>query len=252
MKSWRWSLLLLSAWAASPSQQPARLPGEPHHHLKIDNEYLRAYYVEVPPHDVTELHQHDHDYLFVTLGDSSVINAVRDRPEVHLLLKDGETHFTRGNFAHIARNLADTPFRNITIELLKPQDHPQNLCASVLTGATGTCNKTSSGGTSGIFVEPQFETAEVRLDLVYLNAGASPGPSRPSPSSISVPGKTLLVALSHAEVRVEVKGAPSKTLEGGDLLWIDGPSQALASDSGKKPLAFLELTFRDTAASALP
>lgn len=248
MKSWRWSALLLSAWASSASQQPARLPGEPHHHLKIDNEYLRAYYVEVPPHDVTELHQHDHDYLFVTLGDSSVINAVRDRPEVHLILKDGETHFTRGNFAHIARNLADTPFRNITIELLKPQDHPQNLCAAVLTGATGTCNKTSAltRGAGGIVVAPQFETAQARLDLVYLDPETSAGPSRPERGNLSVPGKTLLVALSNAEVQVDVPGSPTKTLEGGDLLWI--AAQGVASDSGKKPFAFLELTFKDGSA----
>src|SRR6266568_2442627 len=69
------------------------VPGEPHHHLKIENEYVRAYYVEVPPHQDTQLHQHDHDYIYVSLGPADVINAVRDKREVHLVLKDGETHF---------------------------------------------------------------------------------------------------------------------------------------------------------------
>jgi len=80
--------------------------GEPHHHLKIENEYVRVYYVEVAPHEATQLHQHDHDYLFVSLGPADVINAVRDKPEVHLVLKDGETHFTRGGFAHVAATSA--------------------------------------------------------------------------------------------------------------------------------------------------
>src|SRR5215467_3543479 len=109
--------------------------GEPHHHLKIENEYVRVYYVEVPPHENTQLHQHDHDYIYVSLGPSDVVNAIVDKPEIHLQLKDGETHFTRGGFAHVARNLADTPFHNITIELLKPQGEPKNVCAQVLLGA---------------------------------------------------------------------------------------------------------------------
>jgi len=61
-------------------------------------------------------------------------NAVRDKPEVHLQLKDGETHFTRGGFAHIASNLADTPFRNVTIELLKPQGEANNKCGNIIAG----------------------------------------------------------------------------------------------------------------------
>ncbi len=107
--------------AQAPEPMPlahGNVPGEPHHHLKIENEDVRVYYVEVPPHQDTQPHQHDHDYIYVSLGPSDVVNAVRDKPEVHLVLKDGETHFTRGGFAHVARNLADTPFRNITIELL--------------------------------------------------------------------------------------------------------------------------------------
>src|SRR6266852_2246766 len=116
----------LSAALNAQAPEPAPLahgsvPGEPHHHVTIENAYLRAYYVEVAPHESTQLHQHDHDYIFVSLGPANVINAVRDKPEVHLVLKDGETHFTRGGFAHVARNLADTPFRNVTIELLKSQ-----------------------------------------------------------------------------------------------------------------------------------
>ena len=71
--------LLLLAFSLN-AQTPAPLargdvPGEPHHHLKIENTYVRAYYVEVPPHEETQLHQHDHDYVFVTLGDTDVINA---------------------------------------------------------------------------------------------------------------------------------------------------------------------------------
>ncbi len=101
-------LLVFSVSAQAPEPAPlahGSVPGEPHHHLRIENEYVRVYYVEVPPHENTQLHQHDHDYIYVSLDPADVVNAVRDKPEVHLALRDGETHFTRGGasretFAH--------------------------------------------------------------------------------------------------------------------------------------------------------
>src|SRR4029077_7412428 len=111
-----------------------------HHHLKIENEYARAYYVEVPPHEDTQLHQHDHDYLFVTLGATEVINAVLGKPEVKLALKDGEVRFTRGGFAHVARNLGANPLPNVTTDLLNPQDKPPNVCSQVISSdPVGIC-----------------------------------------------------------------------------------------------------------------
>jgi len=55
----------------------------------------------------------------VTLGASEVSNEVEGKPAATLKLQDGETRFTPGNFAHIARNLPSTPFRNVTIEFLR-------------------------------------------------------------------------------------------------------------------------------------
>src|SRR5215472_9078833 len=146
----------------------ANVPGEPHHHLKIENEYVRVYYVEAPPHESTLLHQHDHDYIYVSLGPSDVVNAVLDKPEIHLQLKDGETHFTRGGFAHVARNLADTPFRNITIELLKPQGEPGNVCAQIILNVpVGNCP--TPAPSMSMHKEPLMETEETTVDLVKLD-----------------------------------------------------------------------------------
>ena len=68
------------------------------------------------------MHRHRHDYVFVTLGASQVENDVFGKPPATLKLQDGEVHFTPGNFAHVAKNLADAPFRNVTVELLKDED----------------------------------------------------------------------------------------------------------------------------------
>jgi hypothetical protein len=78
---------------------------------------MRVFKVEVAPHASTLMHRHRHDYLFVALGDAHVSNEVEGKPPVDLKLSDGETRFVAGNFAHVAKNLSDQPFRNATIEL---------------------------------------------------------------------------------------------------------------------------------------
>src|SRR5437762_8745721 len=115
-------LAVCSLQLVARAQQPVPLDREPSHHLALQNEYVRVFKVEVAPHSSTLLHQHDRDYIFVTLGASSVENDVLGKPPVQLQLKDGEARFAKGGFAHVAKNLSDKPFRNLTIELLKGGD----------------------------------------------------------------------------------------------------------------------------------
>jgi quercetin dioxygenase-like cupin family protein len=112
-------LLLFVLSPAASAQAPEIVPvdKEPMHKLVFENEYVRVFSVEVPPHSETKIHQHDRDYIFVTLGDSDVASERVNEPAVHLQLKDGESRWTKGGFAHKAKNLSDKPFHNITIEL---------------------------------------------------------------------------------------------------------------------------------------
>jgi quercetin dioxygenase-like cupin family protein len=97
------------------------ITSEPSHHLALENESVRVFKVEVAPHTSTLMHRHHHDYVFVTLSNAHVSNEVAGKPPVELTLSDGETRFVPGNFAHVAQNLADRPFRNVTIELLQDE-----------------------------------------------------------------------------------------------------------------------------------
>jgi quercetin dioxygenase-like cupin family protein len=102
--------------------QPRRvvdITSEPSHHLVFENQYLRAFDVIVAPKTSTLVHRHDHDYVFVTLGDSDLTNARVGEKPAGLQLKDGDTRFTPGGFAHAAINNSDRPFHNITIDLLQ-------------------------------------------------------------------------------------------------------------------------------------
>jgi len=212
------------------------VPGEPHHHLKIENEYVRVYYVEVPPHKDTQLHQHDHDYIYVSLGPSDVVNAIVNKPEIHLQLKDGETHFTRGGFAHVARNLADTPFRNITIELLKPQGEAHNDCGFVISGeGAAICDPPFAWA----WADTQFETAEAKLDLVWLVRN---GKHTETASNLAF----LVVGLGSPHVRFDAKGKSPKTLREGEMEWFDPGSTVQFSCEGCPSAQFLKLTFKDS------
>jgi quercetin dioxygenase-like cupin family protein len=110
-----WIALILLAAQSPPAVETT---AEPHHHLILSNDQVRVFFVDVPPHSETLLHRHRHDYIYVTLGSAEVINAVEGQAPVTLKLANGETRFTPGNFAHIARNSSDQPFRNVTIEIL--------------------------------------------------------------------------------------------------------------------------------------
>jgi len=239
--------LILAVSLRAQAPQPVPLaqggqPGEPHHHLKIENEYVRAYYVEVPPHESTQLHQHDHDYLFVTLGDSDVMNAVLNKPEVRLVLKDGDVHFTRGGFAHVARNMADTPFRNVTIELLKPQQEARNVCGPVISNVGFPICDPAKPERNGNL--PLFESSEVTLNLVALG-------SKEKHSESAIKLAFLVVGLGP-DVKMHAKGNSPKTLREGEIAWFDPGSDVQFSNESAKTVEFLELIFKDSAALAKP
>ena len=101
------SLLSTLVWAQTAAT-PVPVDQEPRHHLFLENAYVRVFKVEVAPNDRTLLHQHDRDYVFVTLGDSDVINARQGEPARELKLNDGDTAYSKGGFAHVAFNIGTT------------------------------------------------------------------------------------------------------------------------------------------------
>src|SRR5437899_5963230 len=114
-------LFLLIPFLVAQTTTEVEITSEPANHFALENEYIRVFKVEVAPHASTLMHRHRHDYVFVTLGDAHVANEVEGKPPGDLKLSDGETRFVPGNFAHVARNLSDLPFRNVTIELMQDE-----------------------------------------------------------------------------------------------------------------------------------
>jgi uncharacterized RmlC-like cupin family protein len=115
------SFLLLSSFAMTQTEA-VPVDQEPDHHLVVDNKYSRVFKVEVPPRKQTLLHEHKDDYVFITIGDSDIENVPQDKDPIRMQLKDGEIRYVKGPLTHVAKNLATTPFRNVTITVPKPGD----------------------------------------------------------------------------------------------------------------------------------
>jgi quercetin dioxygenase-like cupin family protein len=198
---------LLPALAlAQPPASEVAIDAEPHHHLVLENAQVRVFQVEVAPHTATLMHRHGRDYFFVTLGAAEIENDVAGKPPVSLKLQDGETRFSTGGFAHVAKNLADTPFRNVTIELLQP--------GPATAAGGGEKPRELAGGTT---ITPVFVKDGVRVSDIRLKAGgAIPRHHHDGPH--------LVVAVTDLSLRNEAEGqaATTRTLKAGEVAWIPG------------------------------
>ena len=217
---------------AAQTASEVEITAEPHHHAALENAYVRVFKVEVAPHQATLMHRHRHDYVFVSLGASEVENDVAGKPPVTLKLQDGETHFTPGNFAHIAKNLADTPFRNVTIEFLQDEkDHQTPL--PKWDEERGL--QVLQGGTKDImFVQDGVRVSE--LDL-------QPGGVIPKHHHA---GPHLVVAVTDLGLRSDVEGKPAtlRVLKAGDIAWIEGGYTHTVTNVGQQPAKFVALEFQ--------
>jgi quercetin dioxygenase-like cupin family protein len=226
-------LLLIPCWLVLLSAQTAtevEITAEPSHHLTIDNDYVRVFEVEVAPHSSTLMHRHRHDYVFVTIGDANIENEVAGKPPAVVKLADGDTRFTPGNFAHIAENLSDRPFRNVTIELM--QDEKLRQAASHWPEDTG------ERGFPGVRIKTLFVKDTVRVSEVVMDPGAVIPTHHHD-------GPHMIVAVSDVDLRTEREGeSPGQVmLKPGQAKWVKGDLTHKVTNESKQTARFIGLDF---------
>jgi hypothetical protein len=206
--------------------QPVEITSEPSHHLVFENEYVRVFDVTVEPKTSTLVHRHNHDYLFVSLGDSDVVSVRPGEKPVHLLLKDGETRFTAGNFAHAAINQSEKPFHNITIELLKPSTNVKT--------CTESCSTPCGNGSDacGSRSEQLITSDEWHVTQVSSEAGKLPGDTVKAPRLLIAVDNIGNIQASHA------------IGSNGQLSWASADFQASFDVAKPGPAKYVSLSFR--------
>jgi mannose-6-phosphate isomerase-like protein (cupin superfamily) len=194
-------LLLTSTLFAKETEVP--IDKEPSHHFALENDFLRVFDVVVAPKAATMMHRHDRDYMFVILGDADISNERMNEKPSRVALKDGDIRFSKGGFAHIARNMADTPFHNITIELKNPG---HAVCG--IAPAADCKNDLSD-------VETVFSTEHVKVQLTTMQ----PGQQQPLHTHT---GPHLAVALDDLTFENHVKNKPTTniSMKKGEFKWI--------------------------------
>jgi peptidyl-dipeptidase Dcp len=221
----RLTVPLLLFLAAAPSQS-VPVSEEPMHHRKFENEYVRIYDVVVPPHGQTLVHVHEHDYIFVALGDSHVRSEPSGGNAVELVLKNGEARFTSAPLTHRAVNLADTPFHNLTIEILKPADSPLGPLPA-------------SPGRSLV-----LDNDRVRISRLILRPGESTGLHTHAPAILGI-------CVSPARLEVTAPGQEPRVVqfEAGQFVWRDKPEQHSLRNVGGTTFEAVDIEWKGAAES---
>lgn len=176
-------------------QNPVEISGEPRHHPKFENEFLRVWDVTVPGGDATLWHAHRNDNVVVTLAPAKLHIETLGRDPVDAEWKFGEVRFSPATYIHRAMNVGTEAFHNLTIELLKPA--PANPPA--LPDEPG--------------LKPVLENDRVR---VYRDSLA-PGDAIPTHTH---PVAGLVVTITAAEIEVTANGkAVRHPVKADDVSW---------------------------------
>lgn len=203
----------LSQSVANSPKSPVEISGEPRHHPKFENEFVRVWDVTVPAGDVTLWHVHRNDNVVITLGEASLrIETVGAAP-AESQLKFGDVSFRKATYVHRAMNIGTTPFHNLTIEILKLPLGAQELL----------------GAKEPIARAPVLENDRVRVYRLSL----APGESATTHTHL-LPGLGITIAPGEIEVTTQGKDKPDRVnLPAGDVRWRSGPVTHLIKNVGK-------------------
>jgi hypothetical protein len=214
------------------------LASEPHHHLSLHNEYVNVYRVQVAPHDSVLLHRHDFDAISVMLDDAQVAVYAPGKQEVHRKLMAGQIRLQPRTYVHSTTVEGDATYRNVTVELLLPQEGAHNLCSGVIPDQPLNCPAAGTTGSQPNSDQPQFESDETSVNIIRVAAHQK--------VLIGHPKYPELAVAIGADLATEGdKQKPSKPLSSGDFVWMEGSHvPASISNSGDKESNMVVFTFR--------
>jgi hypothetical protein len=144
-------------------------------------------------------------------------------------LVDGETELAPGPFAHLIKNIGDTPFRNVTIEILR----------SPSPAVQGTPRERGLSVDSGLMIDTLYDTAQVRVSEFQLNPGAHVDIHQDK-------WPHLLVAVSDLKLRDQRPSGRGGDLnqKAGDISWSEGGHPHTFTNLGLKQAHWIDVEFK--------
>jgi quercetin dioxygenase-like cupin family protein len=227
-------LLFAAVGCFAQQQEPVDVSAEPHHKHVLENIFVRAYAVTVDPKQSTLMHRHGHDYLSISLGEAEITNNRQGAQPAVARFKDGDVRFSAAPLVHAVTDNLDTPFRNITIELMQPTTN-QKACTESCTVPV-PCE---SADKSSCVTEEKLMTADQwSVTRITLPAGAK----YPQHTHLA---NFLTIPLTDAEIKVRVQDGPETEAhyKTGELRW-NNPVVHTITNPGKSAVKVIVLEFR--------
>jgi len=161
------SILFFSQVGGAQEQSVVPLKLEPHHHLVLHNDFVNVYSVRVQPRDSVLLHKHDFDAIGIMLNDAEITVRVPGKPDSHQKVVAGQLRLQQAGYIHSTVIDGDTAYRNVTVELLSPQQERRNLCGVVMSGQPLNCPSAQTDS-SAFSEQLQFQTNQTKISLIRL------------------------------------------------------------------------------------
>ncbi len=224
-------LFAVSAWPQQP-QGPVEITSESHHHLVLDNMFVRVFAVAVDPKSSTLMHRHQHDYISVALGDSEIQNVREGTQPVTVKFKDGDVRYAPAGLVHAVGDSGDQPFRNITIELQQPATNQKACTESCAIPVTCEKNVPCASATK-IMTADQWSVTQITIPA---------GGVYPQHTHLA---NFLVVPLTDSDVKVRIQDSPETAAhdEIGKVTW-HNPVIHTMRNPGSKPVRVVILEFR--------
>jgi quercetin dioxygenase-like cupin family protein len=212
----------LAAWGAEAST-PSAVPieQEPAHRLVLQNEYVRVFEVRLPPGETTLWHVHRHDGVSVRLTDASIEDQSENGKVEKSRLRRGDVAYgaTPEPRTHRVRNVGETIFHIVYIELLRPTDV-----------------KTDRTDTSATEPRVVLENDRVRALRRILAPGESTAMHTHAARAVAVPVTAGRLEISNPE------GTPRTVeMKVGAVQWIEPGTTHRLKNVGDAPIEIVDV-----------
>lgn len=216
------SLVLCGVRATAQSAVP--IEQEPVHRLVLQNQSVRVFEIRLPPGNDTLWHVHRHDGISVRLADATIEDQPRDGQARTLRLSRGAVAYgaTPSVLTHRVRNVGETTFHNIYMELLPDQD-----------GEGGRSTAKASDR------PVEFENDRVRALRRVLAPGESTGMHTHTSDGVAVPVTAGRLEISQSEGAVR-----TSEIKTGTVQWIRSGTTHALKNVGDAPMEIVDIELK--------
>jgi hypothetical protein len=135
---------------------------------------------------------------------------------------------------HSMRNIGETPYRAVLVELLRNQTGAHNLCGKQIPESPQSCPAASPEDAGAARADlPQFETDQTRVTLTRIRPRQT--------ATFGEQGRDeLLVAIDESAASSATGKGPDQPLHPGDFVWIrHGNATRAIKNNGDKEIRII-------------